>query len=69
MLHQGRWELGKALWHGGLLLLFGGATIYNAAAWLVRREGHLARNAVVYGAGVAYEIPKIQAHLRSHYGK
>ena len=37
--------------------------VYNAAAWLVRREQHLAVNAVLYGAMIAFEQRHVMHHI------
>jgi hypothetical protein len=37
--------------------------IYNAAAWLARREKHLAVNAVLYTALTAWEQQHVAHHL------
>lgn len=36
---------------------------YNVCAWLRRRQGHLARNGVVYSALTIYEVAKVRHHL------
>lgn len=55
----------KAAVHGaalGLTVLMGA---YNAAAWLRRRQRHLAINAIVYLAAVVWE----ERHVRHHFGR
>jgi len=37
--------------------------VYNAAAWLVRREQHLAVNAVLYAALIAFEQRHVMHHI------
>jgi hypothetical protein len=37
--------------------------IYNAAAWLSRREQHLAINAVLYAALIAFEQRHVAHHI------
>ena len=37
--------------------------IYNAAAWLSRRERHLAVNAVLYAALIAFEQQHVSHHI------
>lgn len=37
---------------------------YNAAAWLRRREGHLAVNTLLYGAFLAWEWQQVVHHVR-----
>ena len=44
----------------GLAVVMG---LYNAAAWLSRREPHLAVNAVLYTALTAWEIEHVRHHL------
>ena len=44
----------------GLAVVMG---VYNAAAWLSRREPHLALNAVLYAAMTAWETEHIRHHL------
>lgn len=38
--------------------------LYNAAAWLSRRERHLAVNAVLYAVLVAWEQQHVAHHLK-----
>ena len=47
MLDVGRCEPLKAVVHGVLLVTVGVCAAYNAAAWLKRRQRHLAINAVI----------------------
>jgi len=44
----------------GLAVLCG---VYNAAAWLTRREPHLAVNAVLYSALIAFEQRHVAHHM------
>jgi hypothetical protein len=44
----------------GLFAIMG---LYNAAAWINRRERHLAVNALIYGFGVAWERRLVARHL------
>ena len=44
----------------GLATLCG---LYNAAAWLSRREQHLAVNAVLYAALIAFEQRHVSHHI------
>jgi hypothetical protein len=37
--------------------------VYNAAAWLSRREQHLAVNAVLYAALIAFEHQHVMHHI------
>jgi hypothetical protein len=39
--------------------------LYNAAAWLARREQHLAVNAVLYTALTAWEQLQVARHLEA----
>jgi hypothetical protein len=38
--------------------------LYNAAAWLRRREGHLGVNSVIYGLATIWEVEHIVHHWR-----
>jgi len=49
--------------HAGAFGLAAVMGLYNAAAWLSRRETHLAINAVLYAALTAWETE----HVRHHY--
>jgi hypothetical protein len=49
--------------HAGALGLFAVMGIYNAAAWMARRERHLAVNALVYAVLIAWERQHITHHL------
>lgn len=63
ILQHGSCEPFKAVVHGaslGLLVLMG---LYNAAAWINRRERHLAVNTVIYALGVAWEHRLVAHHL------
>jgi hypothetical protein len=44
----------------GLAMVMG---VYNAAAWLSRREPHLAVNAVLYAVLTAWETEHVRHHL------
>jgi hypothetical protein len=44
----------------GLVALMG---LYNAAAWLSRRQGHLAFNAVMYAALTVWEQQHVAHHI------
>ena len=63
ILKQGSCEPFKAVVHGASLGLFTLMALYNAAAWINRRERHLAVNAVIYGLGVAWEQRLVAHHL------
>jgi hypothetical protein len=63
VLNAGRCEPLKAAIHGVLLATMGVCAAYNGAAWLRRRQRHLAINAVIYSAGVWWEGCHIVHHL------
>jgi hypothetical protein len=63
MLDSGRCEPLKAAVHGVLLVTASVCAAYNAAAWIKRRQPHLAINAVVYSAAVLWERCHIAHHL------
>ena len=63
MLDPGRCEPLKAAVHGVLLATATVCAAYNAAAWLKRRQRHLAINAVIYSAAVWWEGSHIVHHL------
>ncbi len=63
ILHHGCCEPFKAGVHGAALGLAALMGLYNAAAWLRRRERHLAINAVLYGLAVAWEQRHVAHHL------
>lgn len=63
VLQSGKCEPLKAAVHG---LALGTAALcgaYNLAAWLVRRQKHLAINAVLYSAVVVWEYTHVRHHL------
>lgn len=69
VLNSGRCEPLKAAVHG---VLFATATVcaaYNAAAWLRRRQRHLAINAVIYSAALVWERCHIAHHLAACDGR
>ncbi|MCA1560602.1 MAG: hypothetical protein LC804_10170 [Acidobacteria bacterium] len=49
--------------HGVLLATVAVCAAYNAAAWLKRRQRHLAVNFIIYGAAVLFERRHVQQHL------
>jgi len=49
--------------HAGAFSLAVVMGLYNAAAWLSRREPHLAINAVLYAALTAWETEHVRHHL------
>ncbi len=65
ILNNGSCELFKAGVHAVTLGLAAVMATYNLAAWLRRREDHLAVNAVVYALAVAWERLHVLHHLRS----
>lgn len=65
VLDSGRCEPLKAAVHGVLFITVSVCAAYNAAAWLKRRQAHLAVNAVVYSAAVWWERCHIVHHLRA----
>ena len=62
-LHCGHCEPLKAGVHATALGLFFVMGAYNIAAWLSRRERHLAINAIVYTALTAWEQQHVAHHL------
>jgi hypothetical protein len=63
VLESGSCEVLKLSVHAaalGLAVLMGG---YNAAAWLRRREQHLAANAILYTALIGLEYHHVAHHL------
>src|SRR5687767_15830097 len=63
MLNVGQCEPLKAAVHGVLLATVAVCAVYNAAAWLKRRQRHLAINAVVYGIAIWWERAHVMHHL------
>src|SRR3954447_27092476 len=63
MLRCGSCEPLKAGVHATALGLSAVMGLYNAAAWLSRRELHLAVNAVLYTALTAWEQQHVAHHL------
>ena len=65
ILDNGSCEPFKAVVHGaafGLCALMG---LYNAAAWLRRRQPHLAINAAVYLTALVWESRHVAHHIDS----
>lgn len=62
LLQCGNCERLKIATHGAALLIATVCGAYNLAAWLVRRQSHLAVNATVYSVAVVWEV----AHIRHH---
>jgi hypothetical protein len=65
VLNCGSCEPLKITVHGAALGLAVVMGLYNAAAWLRRREQHLAVNAVLYGMLTAWE----QKHVAHHFAE
>ncbi len=65
ILENGSCERFKAGVHGLTLGLAAVMAAYNAAAWVRRREDHLAVNAVIYALAVVWERLHVVHHLRS----
>ena len=65
VLQCGECETLKASVHGSALALSALMGLYNTAAWLRRRDAHLAINAVLYVALVAWEQKHVVHHLRA----
>ena len=63
VLDSGRCEPLKAAVHGVVLAAVSVCAAYNAAAWLRRRQRHLAINAVIYSAAILWERCHIVHHL------
>lgn len=63
-LRSGHSEPLKAGVHATLGLLALACVAYNGAAWVLRREKHLARNVVIYGALAVLEFTQTQKHLK-----
>jgi hypothetical protein len=51
--------------HGASLCLCALMGLYNAAAWVNRRERHLAMNVVVYALAVAWERRLVAHHINA----
>jgi hypothetical protein len=65
MLDSGECEPMKAAVHGLLMATVAVCAAYNTAAWIKRRQSHLAINAVVYSVAVWWESCHIRHHLRA----
>lgn len=63
VLSVGRCEPLKATVHGVAVGIAGLCAAYNAAAWLHRRQVHLAINTLVYSAAVLWECQHVMSHL------
>jgi hypothetical protein len=63
ILENGTRESLKAGIHAGALCLAAVMWTYNVAAWIQRRQPHLAVNALVYTALVLFEREHVRHHL------
>ena len=63
ILYPGNCEPLKAAFHGVALVLAGVMGAYNAAAWIRRRQSHLAVNAAIYIAAAFWEQRHVAHHL------
>jgi hypothetical protein len=63
ILYPGNCEPLKASFHGVALPLAAVMGAYNAAAWVRRRQSHLAINATIYIAAVFWEQRHVAHHL------
>ena len=63
VLSCGRCEPLKASVHAGMLGIAALCLAYNAAAWLSRRQTHLAVNAVLYSCLMIWEQRHVAHHL------
>ena len=63
ILYPGKCEPLKAAFHGAALVLAGVMGAYNTAAWLRRRQSHLAINAVIYLAAACWEQRHVSHHM------
>jgi hypothetical protein len=65
MLDNGECEPAKAAVHAVLMATVALCAAYNTAAWIKRRQTHLAINAILYSAAVWWERCHVVHHLRS----
>ena len=63
ILDSGNCEPLKAVVHGVALGLSALMATYNGAAWLRRRQSHLAVNTIIYLAAVFWERRRVADHL------
>ena len=63
MLNVGQCEPLKAAVHGVLMATVAVCAAYNTAAWLKRRQTHLAVNAIVYTLATVWERAHVAHHL------
>ena len=66
---QGKHEGFKASCHLVMMMLAGSFTLYNTVAYIRRRETHLAKNVIVYGALTALEILQATTHVYDRRNK
>jgi hypothetical protein len=64
-LNAGNCERVKAAVHTVALVTAAVCGAYNIAAWVVRRQKHLAANALLYSAAVIWEIEHVRHHLNA----
>ena len=62
--NPGEGEAVKGAVHGALMTLLALCAAYNASAFSRRRERHLALNALLYTAGIVYEMAQVRHHCR-----
>jgi len=65
ILQCGTCERLKAGTHTLALVTAATCAAYNLSAWLVRRQRHLAINAIVYSTAVGWELMHVRHHLDS----
>jgi len=63
LLESGNCEPFKAAVHGVVLVLAAVCAAYNTAAWVKRRQRHLAVNAIFYTTTVWFERCHVRHHL------
>lgn len=63
ILQCGNCEPLKATVHAFVLGTAALCALYNVAAWVARRQTHLAVNTVLYGTLVAWEATHVRHHL------
>jgi hypothetical protein len=67
VLQCGHCEELKTGVHAAVLGLAAVCGLYNAAAWLSRRETHLGINAILYAALIAWEREHVVHHLAERH--
>jgi hypothetical protein len=63
VLHSGNCERLKAGVHGVALLTAALCGAYNLSAWFIRRQPHLAVNAVLYSGVIVWEYQHVRHHI------